>query len=58
MKLVEMLKDFWKDEQGTASVEWILVAALVVIVAIVSWKALGTQVNVKVKEIANELANT
>ena len=55
MNAIEMLKTFWKDEHGTASVEWILVAALVVVVAIAAWSALGAKVSTKVLAIANTL---
>ena len=55
MKLVEMLKRFWQDEQGTASVEWILVAALVVVVAILAWTRLGENVANAVNAVADEL---
>lgn len=55
MNPIEMLKNFWKDEQGTASVEWILVAALVVVVAIAAWQLLGTNVSTKVNAVATAL---
>jgi len=39
-----MLKAYWKDEEGLTTVEYALLLALIVVVAITAWTTLGTNV--------------
>ena len=38
------MKTYWKDEDGLTTVEYALLLALIVVVAITAWTALGTAV--------------
>ncbi|RQW82763.1 MAG: Flp family type IVb pilin [Methylococcus sp.] len=44
MKVVEMMKSFWKEEEGLTMVEYALVGALVAVAAITAFTTLGTKV--------------
>jgi pilus assembly protein Flp/PilA len=52
---MEMLKKFWSDEDGLTTVEYALLLALIVVVAITAWTALGTGVNSTVDDVQNTL---
>lgn len=43
--MFEALKAYWKDEEGLTTVEYALLLALIVVVAITTWTTLGTNVN-------------
>ena len=43
--LVSKLKAFWKDEEGASLVEYVLLAALIGVAAIVGMRFLGTESN-------------
>ncbi len=44
---MELLKKFWSDEQGLETVEYAIMAGLIVIAAIVAITGIGTQVAAK-----------
>ena len=52
MKVVEMMKNFWTEEEGLTMVEYALIGALVVVGAITAFTTLGTNVSTKVNRIA------
>ena len=52
MKVVEMMKSFWKEEEGLTMVEYALVGALVVVGAIAAFATLGTAVKTKAEALA------
>lgn len=43
---------YWKDEEGLTTVEYALLLALIVVVAITTWTALGTSVNETAEEVS------
>jgi pilus assembly protein Flp/PilA len=47
---------FMKDESGATAIEYGLIAALIAVVLIVVLTTLGTSLNAKFQEIADELA--
>jgi pilus assembly protein Flp/PilA len=55
MKVVEMMKSFWKEEEGLTMVEYALVGALVVVGAIAAFRTLGTNVATKSSALAQAL---
>ena len=55
MKVVEMMKSFWKEEEGLTMVEYALIGALVVVGAIGAFSTLGTAVNGKATSLANAI---
>ncbi len=52
---MEIMKRFWSDEDGLTTVEYALLLALIVVVAITAWTALGTGVNSTVDDVQNTL---
>lgn len=55
MKVVDMMKSFWKEEEGLTMVEYALIGALVVVVAITAFTNLGTNVSTKTQEVADAM---
>ncbi len=49
------IKRFWSDEEGLTSVEYALLLALIVVVALATWQALGTNVTAKVNTVSNAI---
>jgi Flp pilus assembly pilin Flp len=45
---------YWNDEEGLTTVEYALLLALIVVVAITAWTAIGSGVN----ETADDVQNT
>ena len=45
------MKTYWTDEEGLTTVEYALLLALIVVVAITAWTALGTSVNTTVTDV-------
>jgi Flp pilus assembly pilin Flp len=56
--MLGIIKDFLKDERGLETVEYVLIAVLVVIAAIIAYRNLGTSVSGKVNEISNSVSAT
>jgi pilus assembly protein Flp/PilA len=52
---MQIIKKFWNDEDGLTTVEYALLLALIVVVAITAWTALGTGVNSTVDDVQNTL---
>jgi len=50
-----MIKKFLKDETGMETVEWAVVAAVVVLGAVAAFKALGTTVDTKITDLNTEI---
>jgi pilus assembly protein Flp/PilA len=42
---------YWRDEDGLTTVEYALLLALIVVVAITAWTALGSSVNTTVTDV-------
>ena len=53
--IMKTLMGYWKDEEGLTTVEYALLLALIVVVAITAWTALGTGVNSTVDDVQNTL---
>ncbi len=53
---MKMLKKFFKDESGQGLVEYALIIALIVVVAIVAVRTLGTNINTRLDNAATEIA--
>jgi pilus assembly protein Flp/PilA len=43
--------NYWRDEEGLTTVEYALLLALIVVVAITAWTALGSKVNTTVTDV-------
>lgn len=52
---METIKNFLRDESGTETVEWAILAALLVIVAAGAFGLLGTAVDTKIDELTLEI---
>lgn len=57
MKVVAMMKNFWKEEEGLTMVEYALIGALVVVVSITAFQTLGTNISTKVESVATAIGN-
>lgn len=57
MKVIEMLKRFWHDEDGGQVVEWPLIAALLAIAILAAWGLLNTFVSQGITDIGNAITN-
>ena len=53
--IMKTLMGYWKDEEGLTTVEYALLLALIVVVAITAWTALGTGVNSTVDDVKDTL---
>ena len=56
MKVVEMMKSFWKEEEGLAMIEYAIIAAVITGGAILAFQTLGTSVNTRVTAVSDQLA--
>ena len=54
-KMWTLIKKFGKEEEGMETVEYAVVAALVVVVGILVWTALGTAVRDKIQELVDAI---
>ncbi|GMV83990.1 MAG: hypothetical protein AMXMBFR7_51740 [Planctomycetota bacterium] len=52
------IRRFGKDERGLEGIEYLLIAALVIIAVIAGWKYLGTTMSNNVNKIANTIDET
>lgn len=52
---MNMLKRFIKDEQGLETVEWVVMAALIILALVAGIKVLTTQANVVLTELNTEM---
>lgn len=55
-KIQALLAKLRRDEKGATVIEYALIAALIAVVAIVGFRALGTQVNDTLNTISSSLA--
>ena len=55
MKLVQLIKNFGREEDGVTAIEYGLIAALIAVVIITSVKLIGTELVVVFTKIATEL---
>lgn len=55
--MFEALKAYWKDEEALTTVEYALLLALVVVVAVTAWSTLGSTVSNMAGEAANDIGN-
>jgi len=52
---VKQLKEFLRNEQGAELAEYAVGVAILVAIALVVYRVLGTAVNVKMNTVANEV---
>lgn len=57
-KMWRLLKKFVKEEEGTETVEWAIVAGLVIIAAAALWVIVGQNVSVAISELASATTPT
>ncbi len=50
-----MLSDYCREEQGLATVEYALLLALIVAVALTAWSALGSKINSVVTQTSTDI---
>lgn len=55
MTMIKIFKDFIKEEKGQTLVEWILILALILVIIIVTIRAIGEKGNEKANKIKQEL---
>ena len=53
--MTDMLSGYWQYEQGLATVEYALLLALIVAVALTAWTTLGSKVNSLLSEAGTEI---
>jgi pilus assembly protein Flp/PilA len=53
--MIHSIQRFFKEEAGLTSVEYALLLALIVVVAVATWKGLGTNVTGKVNTVSNAI---
>jgi Flp pilus assembly pilin Flp len=54
-KMWTLIKKFVKEEEGMETVEYAVVAALVVVVAIAVWTSLGNAISSKISELTSHI---
>ncbi|NEV63019.1 hypothetical protein [Thiorhodococcus minor] len=55
MKILSVLKKFWRDDEGNEVVSWPLIAALVAIAALLAWGVLTDQVSGTLDDIGGAI---
>ncbi len=53
--MIDRIRRFFGEEEGLTSVEYALLLALIVVVALATWQALGTNVTAKVNTVSNAI---
>jgi pilus assembly protein Flp/PilA len=48
---MSMIKSFAKDESGATAIEYGLIAALIAVVCIATWRSIGAQMLIKFKDV-------
>jgi Flp pilus assembly pilin Flp len=51
------MKNFWRDETGTTTVEYALLLSVVVLATVAGWSALGEAVEHSVSASVNTISN-
>jgi pilus assembly protein Flp/PilA len=54
-KMWTLIKKFAKEEEGMETVEYAVVAALVIIVGIAVWTGLGTAISTKISQLTSHI---
>ena len=54
--VTDMLTGYWQDERGLATVEYALLLALIVAVALTAWTTLGSKVNSVISEAGTSIS--
>ena len=57
MKIVNVIKQFIRDEEGVTAIEYGLIAALIAVVIITAVRLVGTNLTAVFNEVATELAS-
>jgi Flp pilus assembly pilin Flp len=55
MKTIEMLKNFWHEEDGLEMVEWAMIGAFVAGIIVVAWNSIGDAVVETMNDIEGNL---
>ena len=55
-KMLMVVRKLWKEEEGTETVEWAVVAGLLILAATVIWGTVGGQVNTIMTSLSTALA--
>jgi len=55
--MTEMIKNFWKDEEGATAIEYGLIAGLIAVGIVVGATALGTDLNALFTRISTKLTS-
>ena len=55
--MTEMIKNFWKDEEGATAIEYGLIAGLIAVGIVVGATALGTDLNALLTRISTKLTS-
>ena len=53
--MVQLLKNFWNDEEGVTAIEYGLIAALIAVVIIAAVKLVGTELDKTFDKVGTEL---
>ncbi len=53
---MELLKNFWRDEQGTETVEWAIVIGMIAVAAITTVMLIGNKVTNAFKYLNNGMS--
>ncbi len=57
-KMWTLIKKFAKDEEGMETVEYAVVAALVIVVAIAVWSALGSAISTVIDQLTTTISGS
>jgi Flp pilus assembly pilin Flp len=53
--MIDRIRKLFGDEEGLTSVEYALLLALIVVVALATWQALGAKVNSTVSNVTSRM---
>ncbi|MBB1648270.1 Flp family type IVb pilin [Delftia sp. UME58] len=56
--MTDIIKNFWKDEEGATAIEYGLIAGLIAVVIIGGVTALGTNIQAKFCQVVEALGGT
>ena len=55
MKTIEMLKNFWHEEDGLEMVEWAMIGAFVAVAIVTAWQIIGDEVANTMNYISDQM---
>lgn len=55
MKTIEMLKNFWHEEDGLEMVEWAMIGAFVAGIIVLAWQTIGGKVQGTMNNIGSQM---